>query len=503
METQNNITVPRFYRPWPHQMDAWKAAMDPSIHYILLLWARRLGKDTTCIQIANKFAWDNPGTQQAYIGLDNVWINNNIFKKYIDGRTFWQDYPEQFLNVKDTNKEVYFTNNPEGTAQARVKFIGFLNDEALIGSSYDRFYISEASLYRMNAFEYVQPIWDNAIRQGNEMLVMVNGTPRGVHNNLFKMLCDLTGEKEPEAFPGRHGDVYVDVKTIYDCLVPNKETGELVPLAQEKFIKEEQDRHMRAYGNLNLWNQENMVAFNEVNAGLVYLGIRQLREEKRYCRFNIDTKYPVYLAMDIASKGAITDATAGILFQYIHNMMFIYDIYEARGKSLIECLAELSQRPYWQHVKFGALPWDSERSASSETPIEEAKKMFPNINWHSLDKERVDRGIQEVRRQLPNMCINSDNCEYLMECFDNYEYKRLEKQDDWAPKPMHSKYSHLMDAVRYGVMALREIEYLGLSSDGSWKFQQGEYDTIRYKREPKTDIYGREVKEDGYGFYQA
>jgi hypothetical protein len=94
MAQQNNIVVPKFYRPWPHQMDVWKAAMDPSVRYIFLLWARRLGKDTTCIQIANKFAWDNPGTQQAYIGLDNVWINNNIFKKYIDGRTFWQDYPE-------------------------------------------------------------------------------------------------------------------------------------------------------------------------------------------------------------------------------------------------------------------------------------------------------------------------------------------------------------------------------------------------------------------------
>ena len=205
--------------------------------------------------------------------------------------------------------------------------------------------------------------------------------------------------------------------------------------------------------------------------------------------------------MDIASKGAVTDATAGIVYQYINNMMFIYDIYEARGKALVECLAELSQKPYWQHIRFGALPWDSERSASSETPIEEAKKMFPNINWHSLDKERVDRGIQEVRRQLPNMCINSDNCKYLLECFDNYEYKRLEKQEDWSPKPMHSKYSHLMDAVRYGVMALREIEYFGLNADGTWRFTQGEYETTRAHRPEPQGLWDR--KDDGYFSYQA
>jgi hypothetical protein len=104
-------------------------------------------------------AWDNPGTQTAYIGLDNVWINNNIFKKYIDGRTFWEDYPEEYIDVKDTAKEIYMLNNPEGTAPARVKFIGFLNDQGLIGSAYNRFYISEASLYPTNAFQYIEPIW--------------------------------------------------------------------------------------------------------------------------------------------------------------------------------------------------------------------------------------------------------------------------------------------------------------------------------------------------------
>jgi hypothetical protein len=91
-----------------------------------------------------------------------------------------------------------------------------------------------------------------------------------------------------------------------------------------------------------------------------------------------------------------------------------------------------------------------------------------------------------------------------MECFDNYEYKRLEKQDDWAPKPMHSKYSHLMDAVRYGVMALRELEYFGLDPNGNWNFKQGEYSTTRHSVEKKYDRFGREVEEPGgYYSYQA
>lgn len=503
METTSNIIVPKFYKPWPHQLEAWKIQNDPTINYYFQVWARQTGKDTDAIQRGNNYAWWHPGTQTAYVGLDNVWITNNIFKKYIDGRSFWEDYPAGFLDVKDTTKEVYFLNNPEGMAPARIKYIGFLNDQALIGSSYDRFYISEASLYGSKAFSYVQPIWERKLQADKPLFVNFNGTPRGMHNVLYEMLCSYTGETEPEAFQGRHGNVYVDIKTIYDVTIPDGNGG-FKPLADPKLIEIDQERHKRAYGNLNIWNQENLCTFETSNAGLVYLGIEELRKENRYCRFNLDTSKPVYVAFDIASKGSVTDATSGIIYQYINNMMFIYDTYEARGKSLVECLSDLATRPWWQYVRFGALPWDSERSASSETPIEEAKKMFPNINWHSLDKERVDRGIQEVRKQLPNMCINSDNCEYLMECFDNYEYKFLDKADDWAPKPVHNKYSHMMDALRYAVMALREIEYLGLNPDGSWRFQQGEYETTRYQKEPEGNIWGRrETYQDGYGSYST
>lgn len=499
MEQQSNIVVPKFYKPWPHQLDAWKIQNDPEIQYYFQVWPRQSGKDADGLERCLNYSWWHPGTQTAYVGLDNVWINDNIFRKYIDGRKFWSDYPEQYINVKDTTKEVYFTNNPEDSAPARIRFIGFLNDQQLIGSSYDRFYISEASLYGKDAFKFIEPIWQRKLQRGLPLFVNFNGTPRGQHNILYEMLCAYTGETEPEAFQGKHKNVYVDIKTIYDILLPDKD-GNMKPV-DPALIEEDQARCIRAYGNLNVWNQENLCTFETANAGLVYLGIEQLRKEGRFCRFNIDTSKPVYVAMDIASKGAVTDATAAVIFQYINNMMFIYDIYEARGKSLVECIAELAQRPYWQHVRFGALPWDSERSASSETPIEEAKKMFPTINWHSLDKERVDRGIQEVRRQLPNICINSDKCDYLMECFDNYEYKYLSKAEDWSPKPVHSKYSHLMDALRYGVMALREIEYLGLNPDGSWRFEQGEYETTRVHRPEPQSLWDR--KDDGYFRYST
>ena len=126
--------------------------------------------------------------------------------------------------------------------------------------------------------------------------------------------------------------------------------------------------------------------------------------------------------------------------------------------------------------------------------------MFPNITWHALEKERVDRGIQEVRRQLPNMFINSGNCDELIVCFNNYEYKRLEAQDDWSAKPKHTKHSHMMDALRYAVMAINEIQYLGLDYDGTRNVQDS-YSGFEDIEERASTFRKREKKVDESTYY--
>jgi hypothetical protein len=79
----------------------------------------------------------------------------------------------------------------------------------------------------------------------------------------------------------------------------------------------------------------------------------------------------------------------------------------------------------------------------------------------------------------------------------NYEYQRLASQDDWAAKPKHSRYSHLMDALRYAVMAIKEKQYFQINDDGNYDvplyyggFYSDEYDSklsTFKKREKKTN----------------
>lgn len=510
MSTVELIQVPRFYQPYPYQQMAWRRRDSGEYTYYFKLWARQLGKDTDDIEYGLSMLWDNPGIQAAYIGLDNVWINNNIFKKYIDGRTFWLDYPDEFIDPKDTAKEVYMLNNPEGTAPARMKFIGFLNDQGLIGSSYDRFFVSEASLYPRHAFQYIEPIWDRKFKMGVDLSVNFNGTPRGMKNILFDLLRTYTGVDSPEDFPGEHrtqfGNCYVDKVTIEDAMVPDGNGG-FKPMYTKEEIEELRLRYIRTYGNDNLFRQEHYCDFTTVNAGLVYQAVEQLQKENRYCPVNIDSHKPVYIAFDIASKGKESDSTAAIVFQYINNRMMVYDVFETRGVSLLEAVTSLSARDYFQFIRVGFLPWDSERSASSMTPREEVEGMFPNIKWHALDKERVDRGIQLVREQIPNMVINSNKCDWLMECFNNYEYARIERLDDWSAKPVHNKYSHMMDALRYAVMGINEMRYFQMAEDGSenldWDTEYGGFysDDKEVWDKPYPEHWVKKVKKHDSGLY--
>ena len=78
------IAVPLFYKPRPYQVEAWLRKQSGMYNYYFKLWHRQAGKDSSDLQEAMKGAWDHPGTQTAYVGLDNVWIAENIFKKTID-----------------------------------------------------------------------------------------------------------------------------------------------------------------------------------------------------------------------------------------------------------------------------------------------------------------------------------------------------------------------------------------------------------------------------------
>lgn len=455
------LKVPMYYEPRPYQRDAWARRLSGQFDYYFKIWGRQEGKDTDDIQKAMHFSWDHPGTQTAYVGLDNKWIRRNIWDKYLDGRKHWDNYPADMLDIKETQQQIKFLNNPEDKAEALIQFIGFKESESLIGSSYESFYVSELSLYRRGAFDFIMPIWENKAAMGQPLSVNFNFTPRGMNNVAADMLRTYTGEDDPAKWPGAHGRVYVDVVRADQATLADGSK-----LWSPEALENVRQRYIRAHGNDNMFRQEFMCEFLAVNAGLVYPGIEVLRAEGRFTPHNLRTDKPVYMAWDISSKDKQSDWTAGIVFQYIDGKMFIYDYYEDNRKAVVECVQELAKRPYFHLIRAACLPWDSDRSGSQHSPLEECRQMFPNIQWRKLERTYVADGINRVRKLLPNMVINSDKCDWVMECFESWEYKELSSVDDWAATPKHDRYSHIMDATRYCAEMIEQLPYIRTSDGG-------------------------------------
>lgn len=449
------IQVPRYYKPRPYQRDSWRRRMSGDYDYYAKIWHRQGGKDTDDIQYGLYNAYQNPGTQSVYVGLDNKWIRRNIWEKYINGRRHWDDYPQDILEKHETQQQVKMLNNPEDTAEAMIQFIGFKEDVSLIGSSYSNFYISELSLYKRGAFDYLQPIWDQKKASGEKFMVSVNFTPRGLNNTAADWLVAYTGETDPEAWPGAHGRTYVDVVRADQS---TREDG--TRLFSDELLEDIRQRYIRSMGNDLMFRQEFFCDFLAVNAGLVFPGIEKVREQNRYCPTNIDSSKPVYMSWDISSKDKQSDWTSAIIFQYYNGRIFILDWYENNRKAVVECVQELASRDYFHLIRAACLPWDSDRSGSVSSPLEECRREFPNIIWHKLDRSYVSDGINRGRRLLANAIINSNKCDWLMECFENWEYKQLDSVDDWAANPKHDRYSHLMDAYRYAADFLAQVPYL-------------------------------------------
>lgn len=449
------VQVPLYYEPRPYQQAAWARRLSGKYDYYLKIWHRQCGKDTDDIQFALYQSYLNPGTQAAYVGLDNKWIRRNIWDKYINGRRHFDSYPADIIDPLETRQQVRMLNNPEDLAPALIQYIGFKESESLIGSSYDRFFISELSLYRRNAFDLIMPIWDMKQANGESFSVNANFTPRGMSNIAADFLRAYTKEEDPALWPGAHGNVYVDY------LPADRSTkSDGSRLFTDEQLENIRQRYIRAMGNDLLFRQEYMCEFLAVNAGLVFPGIEKVRDEKRYTPYNIDPTKPVYIAWDISSKDKQTDWTSCVVFQYYNGRMFIFDWYEDNRKAVVECVTDLASRSYFHQIRAACLPWDSDRSGSSSSPLEECRRAFPNINWYKLDRTYVSDRINRGRQQLGNIIINSNKCDWLMECFESWEYRELSGVDDWAAKPKHDRYSHLMDAYGYACDFLAQVSYL-------------------------------------------
>ena len=455
---------PQFYTPRPYQAEAH--AMWQAKRVGVVVYPRQTGKDVAMSIEECQSALKTPKTTGVYVSLNNPMIRDILWDKtYLDPvsgqyvRMLQDNVPAELCSWQATSMTGSFSN------KSRLKLQGYFQsgqDRNGVGTSFQRYNFTELALFtREDPLPRLMPIIQN---EAEPKKLRVASTPRGKRRNpLWQLMQSMEGNSE-------YGII---IRTIDDINEMMRRAGEPPVLTQER-LEQIRDAYLKRFGNDRMFEQEYYCSFEEMDAAAVYgEAYSKLLEEKRNTDFNLDPGHPLYVAFDIGSSGIHSDATAWIAFQWFNGKLFLYDCGEGHGKALPEYVDVLRAKPWFNRLQAIILPWDAEHheKAINTTPADMLRLVFPRVavlaksnkvfklpgSRQSDFAEITD--IQKVRMQLYNTIIHETNCQWLMECLENFKYEFNTKLQMWSDKPLHDKYSHMMDALRYAVQATSELDF--------------------------------------------
>ena len=434
--------------------------------YGVAVMPRQSGKDMSGIMEMVRTRLVQPNTTGLYIGLSNPEIRNIVWQKAYECpdcnqhvRALHGNVPSDLVKWRDSTTEGIFTNGSWLKAQG---FFQSGQDKSGVGTSFQDYLITELALFgRENPYDRLLPIIENQ-KAGRLMAV---STPRGRRNNpLWQLMEMLNGEHK--------GDSQVIIRTIDDCNEMMEREG-LPPVLIQPQLEKIRDRYKIRFGNDRMFEQEYYCSFDEMDAAAVYgEALQVLNADKRAEPFNLDSNHPVYVVFDIGSAGKHSDATSWLAFQWFNNKLFLYDCGEGHGRALPDYVDDLQAKPWFNKIAHIILPWDGEHHEKSinQTPADMVRLRFPRVAVLAKSSKvyktpgRSQWGdtitdIQATRMALYNTYINGEKCQWVLNCLEQYKYEYSLKLQEWSDKPVHDKYSHMMDALRYAVQATRELEF--------------------------------------------
>lgn len=458
-------TFPRFYRPRPYQAPLHK--MWRTKRYGVVVLPRQSGKDVSMSMEMCEARLRTPKTTGTYVSLDIPMIREILWTKtYNDPesgefvRMLQDNVPSDQAVWRDTALEGRFNND------SRMKLQGYFQsgrDKNGVGTSFQDYAFTELALFtREDPIPRLMPI----LTSTPDKRLMVASTPRGKRRNpLWQLMQSMRGSPD-------YGEIIWGINDLNEMM---RREG-LEPVRSEAQLEIDRDAYKRRFGNDRMFNQEYHVDFGEMDAAAVYgEAYLAMRKQQQITDFNLYPNHPVYVVFDIGASGQQSDATSWIAFQWFNERLFLYDCGEGHGKALPEYVDVLREKSWFPRVAQIILPWDGEHheKAINATPADMMREKFPNVAvlkksstvW-KIPNARSKWGdeitdIQATRLQLYNTIVHETNCDWVLECFENFKYEYNAKLQEWTEKPLHDKYSHMMDALRYAVQATRELNFFG------------------------------------------
>jgi hypothetical protein len=213
--------------------------------------------------------------------------------------------------------------------------------------------------------------------------------------------------------------------------------------------------------------QEYECSFDSAVQGAFYgADIEQAENEKRICGVPYDKAADVYAAWDLGIGNAMAVWEFQLVGKEWHWLRYI----ENTGKGLDWYLDEQKSRPY--KIDLHILPHDAK---AKELQSGKTREQFFEDRGHSVfvcKREFIQDGIHAVKMMLNKSWFDKENTRRGIDCLRMYRSQLDTKNNVLSDKPLHDWTSNGADAMRTGVMGVREKFRPVLESSGRERVPQ-------------------------------
>jgi len=418
LKIETKIHLNRF-KPRPYQLGLCNALESGKYKRLLCIWPRRAGKDVCAFNLMLRQA------------LRKIGVYYYIFPEYSQARkVIWDSITTEGVRFLDyIPSELIQSSNSQQMKitlvnGSLIQLVGSDNIDSLMGSNPIGIIFSEYALQDPQAYKFLRPIL-----LGNDGWALFISTPRG-KNHLWELY--QIAINNPENW--FHSKLTIEHT---DHITPHQIRKEIAEgLISEDFAM-----------------QEFYTSFDMGVEGSYYAKyIDRLHVRRQIGDIPWESAFKVHVAMDIG----VRDSTCLIFFQTIGQTIKIIDTYENSKVGLEHYIQVIRNKPYL-YGKFIA-PHDMkvQEFGSGLTRLEKAKQL--GITFTIAPDLSIIDGIEAVRSTLDKVWIDKDNCKPLIKALENYRQEWDSKKQIYKAHPLHDKFSHFADAMRYLCISLPKTQ---------------------------------------------
>lgn len=390
----------------------------------VLVRHRRAGKDTDCINLCAKKAYEKVGIY-AHIFPTSVQGRGVIWNGLTnDGRRFRDYFPQELVStVHENEMRVTFENG------SIYRVLGSDNPDALRGMNIAGAILSEYQ-------DHDPMVWRRVV----EPMILANGgwavfafTPKG-RNHGHEILARA-----------RREEWYHEVLTINDT---RDESGN--PIIDAGYIEK-----LRADGlDEAIINSEYYCSFDASVVGSYYL--RQMESARKEGRI-LNVPYEPGLRTSTAWDLGYGDVTT-IWFIQQHGFEFrAVDYFEAHSEPLSYYVRVLQEKQALHNLVYDNhyFPHDVNVHdlSTGRRRVDTLREL--GVNATVVTKHSIEDGIDQVRCLLPKFWFDAKRCERGITALSEYKREWDDKLKTFRPNPAHTFASHGSDAFRTFAMGYK------------------------------------------------